>query len=70
MNIDEIQNVLKQIRTARERGDWAEAHRLTTQLPLPPRLALSGKESFGIDYMRQYDLSLADAKFGKDWLNA
>lgn len=57
---------------ADERGDHEEANRLMLQLPVPPYLAQIFKEVWGKDFLLEggYDLSLAEAEYGKNWLDA
>jgi hypothetical protein len=48
----------------------AEAFR-KAHIPLEPWAAKLMKKQIGVEWLRSsgYDLSLAEAKFGKDWLN-
>jgi hypothetical protein len=48
----------------------AEAFR-KAHIPLEPWAAKLMKKQIGVDWLRNsgYDLSLAEAKYGKDWLN-
>ncbi len=67
---EELQ-IIQQINAATKRGDKEESRRLAKLLPLAPHLAKSLKEQFGPDNLRkeQYDLSEAEAAYGKNWLN-
>jgi hypothetical protein len=53
------------------RGDREESCRLLKQLPLEPWLAKAGKEVCGKDFLLEngFDLSKAEAAYGKDWLS-
>lgn len=65
---DEKLQIITQSRLADERGDEAEAKRILQQIPTAPWLAKAMKEVFGAEYLEGYDLSEAEAEFGKDWL--
>ena len=54
----------------RDAGKEAEAHALQATVPLPPYLAKIAKEKIGADFLIQagYNLSEAEAAYGKDWL--
>lgn len=54
---------------AAARGDEEEAMRLAKQKPLTPWVAKGLKEVFGAQYLEGWDLSEAEAEYGKDWLN-
>lgn len=54
---------------AAARGDKKEAVRLAKQKPLTPWIAKGVKEIFGAEYLAGWDLSEAEAEYGKDWLN-
>lgn len=51
-------------------GKLEEAEALMKSLPLPPYLAKAAKEAFGAEALLAtgYDLSEAEAEYGKDWL--
>jgi hypothetical protein len=58
--------------TLENEGKHEEAMALRkAKLPLQPYLAKIWKEKIGLDALLQqgYDLSLVEAKFGKDWLS-
>lgn len=57
--------------TAADRGDHEEEHRLLAQIPLPPEVAIAFKNTFGTTWLKQmnYDLSIAEAVYGKNWLD-
>lgn len=71
METSRIDYILDAISEAEKNNDADEVRRLTVLLPLPPRLALSGKQTFGSSWMRKqgFDLSRADKVYGEDWLN-
>lgn len=54
---------------AAARGDREEALRLAQQKPLTPWVAKGLKEVFGAEYLEGWDLSEAEAEYGKDWLD-
>jgi hypothetical protein len=47
-----------------------EATRLTKLIPMVPEIAKAAKEALGAEYLRQsgFNLSAAEAAYGKDWL--
>ncbi|GHT14255.1 hypothetical protein AGMMS4956_11740 [Bacteroidia bacterium] len=51
-------------------GNLEEADRVWKQIPLDPPLAKWWKEMVGVDSLIQqgYNLSEAEAEYGKDWL--
>jgi hypothetical protein len=54
-----------------DEGKHEEAMALRrAKLPLPPYLAKIWKEKVGLDFLLQsgWDLSLVEAKYGKEWL--
>jgi hypothetical protein len=55
----------------RAEGKTAEADALRKTIPLPPFLAKFAKENFHVDYLKKsgWNLSEAEATFGKDWLS-
>jgi hypothetical protein len=61
--------IIEQSTAAAARGDEEEAMRITQQMPLVPWLAKALKEIFGKEYLEGWDLSEAEAVYGKDWLN-
>jgi hypothetical protein len=66
----EIEIIQKSLE-ADERGDHDESVRLIQQMPLAPHLARAAKKIWGKEYLLQsgFDLSEAEAAYGKDWLN-
>ena len=51
-------------------GKEAESHALLATIPMPPYLAKVAKEKIGADFLIKagYNLSDAEAAFGRDWL--
>ncbi len=52
-------------------GKKDEAHEIAMKIPLAPHLAMALKEVCGADYVRNegFNLSEAEAEYGKDWLD-
>jgi len=52
-------------------GDDEGASRLIRTAPMPPYLAKVAKEKIGVDFLINggWNLSEAEAEFGKDWLS-
>ncbi|MDR2868873.1 MAG: hypothetical protein LBV04_00295 [Deferribacteraceae bacterium] len=52
-------------------GKHDEAMQLMKEIPLPPYLAKAVKDAFGADALGRagFDLSEAEAEYGKDWLD-
>ena len=52
-------------------GDKEGYSRLTRTIPMPPYLAKVMKEKVGLDFLLNggWNLSEAEAEFGKDWLS-
>jgi hypothetical protein len=70
MTLQEELAVLTKAAELRQAGKKDEAMALTKTLPLPPFLAKIMKEKAG-DYLINsgWNLSAAEAEFGKDWLS-
>ncbi|GHT75931.1 hypothetical protein FACS189456_7590 [Bacteroidia bacterium] len=53
-----------------ESGQLEEAKRVWNLVPLSPHMAKFCKEKMGVDFLIQqgYNLSKAEAEYGKDWL--
>ncbi len=68
---EEISEIIDKSLVATKAGNDEEAMRIARQLPISPWLAKAGKEVFGKDFLTNngYDLSEAEAEYGKDWLN-
>ena len=62
--------IMMKVFDLQEQGKEAEAHALQATIPLPPFLAKIAKEKSGVDFLIKagYNLSEAEAAFGKDWL--
>ncbi|MDR2893458.1 MAG: hypothetical protein LBV80_10315 [Deltaproteobacteria bacterium] len=66
---EERMSIVYQSLDADVRGDHEEAARLAKLKPLTPWVAKGIKEVFGAEYLAGWDLSEAEAEYGKDWLN-
>lgn len=62
-------DILTRSLDASARGDDAESLRIAQQKPITPWVAKGIKEIFGAEYLEGWDLSEAEAAYGKDWLN-
>ena len=62
--------IMTKVWQLRDVGKEAEAHTLQATIPLQPYLAKIAKKLHGADFLIQagYNLSDAEAAFGKDWL--
>jgi hypothetical protein len=67
---EQVWEISDKAKEARRRGDLEECYRLLRQIPLEPWLAKAAKEVLGKEFMLEYgfDLSKAEAAYGKDWL--
>lgn len=65
---EERLDIITRSRLAEEKGNEAEAQRIMQQIPMAPWLAKGVKEVFGAEYLEGWDLSKAEAEYGKDWL--
>jgi hypothetical protein len=54
-----------------EAGDDEGYNRLMSSIPMPPYLAKIAKEKIGVDFLINggWNLSEAEAEFGRDWLS-
>ena len=70
MTLDEKLAISNKAIALKKAGDRAGYDRLTMSLPLPPYLAKVAKEKIGVDFFTDggWNLSEAEAEFGKDWL--
>ena len=70
MTLDEKLDIACRSAALRQAGDEEGATRLLRTAPLPPYLAKVMKEKVGADFFTDvgYNLSEAEAEFGKDWL--
>ena len=71
MTEDEKDSILMEVIRLRNEGKEAEASKLIKTYPLEPEFAKNVKEVYGAEFLVQYgyNLSEAEAKYGKDWLN-
>ncbi len=69
MSHAEQMDIITKALTAAQAGDHQEELRLARQFPLSPHLAKAAKEIFGVKYLEGWDLSEAEAAYGKDWLD-
>jgi hypothetical protein len=55
----------------KKQGKLEEAMRIEKSIPLPPYLAKWAKKRIGADFLinQGWNLSEAEAEYGKDWLN-
>ena len=70
MTLDEKLDIACRSAALREAGDEEGASRLIRTAPMPPYLAKMFKEKVGADFLidNGYNLSEAEAEFGRDWL--
>lgn len=56
---------------AAEEGKDEESQKIIQQIPLAPHIAKAAKDVMGVEYLINsgFDLSRAEAKYGKNWLN-
>lgn len=66
---EEKMNIITQSLEAARVGNYEEEERLIKQMPMAPWLAKAAKEIFGAEHLAGWDLSAAEAEYGKDWLN-
>ena len=71
MTEDEKLNILMEVVRLKKEGKEVEADELIKTYPLEPEFAKNVKEVYGVDFLIEngYNLSEAEAKYGKDWLN-
>jgi hypothetical protein len=71
MTLDEKLTTLNKASALRKAGDIDGFDRLTKSVPLPPYMAQFAKEKIGVDFLIDggWNLSEAEAEFGKNWLN-
>jgi hypothetical protein len=70
MTTTEHDRILDEIALLFEYDKDEEAFELAKKLPLPAVLAMSAKETMGVDKLLAagFNLSEAEAVYGKDWL--
>lgn len=66
---EEIEKITDEAMDAIERGDDEEKDRLGRLLPLGPYMAKVARDIYGKDYVQQFNLVLANEKFGESWLD-
>jgi len=71
MTLDEKLAITCKAAELRKAGDKEEASRLIRSMPMPPYLAKIYKEKVGAKQLVEsgWNLSDAEAEFGKDWLS-
>ena len=70
MTKDEKINILMEVARLKNEGKEAEASKLMKTFPLKPEMAQIFKEVYGSEFLIEYgyNISEAEAKYGKDWL--
>ena len=70
MSLDEKLAISNKACSLLQAGDREGYSRLTRSMPLPPYLAKVFKEKVGADFLinNGFNLSEAEAEFGRDWL--
>ena len=69
---DEVWDLYERFCEADERGDEAEAARLTAQMPISPRIAAGFKRIFGaegVELLKDFDLTEANLAYGEGWVD-
>lgn len=66
---EERLDILSRSLAASAHGDHDEALKIAQKEPMVPWVAKAMKEIFGPEYLEGWDLSEAEAEYGKDWLN-
>jgi hypothetical protein len=71
MTLQEKNDIVNRFIELNNEGREDEANELIKTIPLPPYLAKAIKEVYGTEALIEsgYDLSEADAEYGKNWLN-
>lgn len=69
LSYEKRMDILTRSLAASARGDDEEALRIAREKPLTPWVAKATKDIFGAEYLEGWDLSDAEAEYGKDWLN-
>jgi hypothetical protein len=67
---EQILDIINKAQDALAQGDHEEHLRLARFIPMPAHIAEIAKDFFGADYLLNggFDLSEAEAEYGKDWL--
>lgn len=68
---EERLTIIESSLAAAEAGNDEESQRIIQQLPLAPHIAKAAKDVMGVEYLLNsgFDLSRAEAEYGKNWLN-
>ena len=71
MTEDERIDILMEVVRLKKEGKEAESEALMRTIPLRPEFAQDIKDVYGADFLIEhgYNISEAEAKFGKDWLS-
>jgi hypothetical protein len=69
MTLDEKLAIGCKAAELRKAGDEEGAMSLMKSVPVPPYIAKVIKEKAGAKYLKGWNLSEAEAKFGHNWLN-
>jgi hypothetical protein len=71
MTEDEKINILMEVARLKNEGKQKEAGELMKTYPLEPEFAQIFKDVYGPEFLieNDYNLTEAEAKYGKDWLN-
>jgi hypothetical protein len=69
MTLDEKLAICCKAAELRKVGDEEGAMRLMKTAPIPPYIAKVIKEKAGAKYLAGWNLSEAEAEFGRDWLS-
>jgi hypothetical protein len=71
MTHEERSDIYYEVALLDEQGKEDEAMALFMTAPLPAHIARIAKKVYGADFLIKsgYDLSDAEAEYGKDWLN-
>lgn len=68
---EEQLDIISKFIQASEEGHDDEASKIIRQLPLAPEVAIAVRDVLGVEYLKalKFDLSEAEAVYGKNWLN-
>ena len=71
MTLDEKLTISNKALDLLDAGDREGYSRLMRTIPMPPYLAKVAKEKIGVDFLINggWNLSEAEAEFGRDWLS-
>ena len=71
MTEDEKIDLLMEVVRLKNEGKEAESDKLFKTIPLEPQFAQDIKDVYGADFLIEhgYNISEAEAKFGKDWIS-